>query len=65
MPEPEINYLRDNNLYICNQRKKWRTVGPCQNYKCEFYCPNNPDPENNCQFEYLQENCINYKGYDE
>ena len=41
--------------------KKWRSNGPCQNYKCEFYSPTNPDPENNCAFQYLQENCIDYK----
>ena len=43
-------------------KTKWRSNGPCQNYKCEFYRGiNNPDKDNNCCFEYLQENCIDYK----
>ena len=47
---------------LMETNKKWRSNGPCQNYKCEFYRPTNPDPENNCAFKYLQENCIDYQG---
>lgn len=40
----------------------WRTNPPCQNYKCPFYLGSrNPDPYNNCTYQFLQENCIDYK----
>lgn len=44
------------------QKPKWRLNPPCQNYKCPFYAGvRNPDIYNNCIYEYLQENCVDYK----
>ena len=61
---PEIRDIMDLANRFPKTKKSWRANSPCQNYKCEFYLgARNPNPENNCTYEYLQEKCVDYKDY--